>query len=192
MEMSLLHLSVLLMTRQQCIYANSMIIEHLKTQHQFNKIIVFSDGAKQHFKNRFNIHNVLNYEKDFGVKTEWHFYATAHGKGPHDGATLKVHTRKASLQASSSNSILDAKKLYDWATKNLQNITFFYYTKKQHNAMLKTLQKRFRKNYPIPHIQVNHCFIPISNTKLLIKRFSNDEEGLIHEITGTNSNVSKI
>lgn len=49
---------------------NSMVIEHLKKHHKFNKTIFFSDGAKQHFKNRYNIHNVLNYEKDFGTKGE--------------------------------------------------------------------------------------------------------------------------
>lgn len=113
------------------------------------------------------------------------FYVTAHGKGPHDGlgATLKIHARKASLQASMSNSILDAKKLYNWAKKNLRNITFFYYTKKQHNTTQKTLKRRFLKSGPIPHIQINHCFIPKSDTQLIIKRFSSDKDKVIYEIT---------
>lgn len=63
-----------------------ILITHLKEQSlSINKIIYFTDGAAQHYKNRFNFLNLLNHKKDFGVDAEWHFHETAHGKGPCDG-----------------------------------------------------------------------------------------------------------
>ena len=54
-------------------------------------------------------------QKDFGVTVEWHFHATAHGKGAFDGigANLKRGTKRASLQVSCSNHILTPEELYN-------------------------------------------------------------------------------
>ena len=49
------------------------------------KIIYFSDEAAPQYKNRKIFGNLSNHEKDFGVKVEWHFSATSHGKGACDG-----------------------------------------------------------------------------------------------------------
>ena len=49
------------------------------------RIIYFSDGAASQYKNQKNFLNLCNHEKDFGVKGEWHFSATSHGKGACDG-----------------------------------------------------------------------------------------------------------
>lgn len=157
---------------------HSKIIEHLKNNHKVRKIYFFSDGAKQHFKNRFNIHNLLKYKIDFGITAEWHFHVTAHGKGPHDGlgAVVKVNARKASLRAPSLNCILTAEQLYEWARKNLRNIQFFYYSIAQYNVMQRRLKRRFDNANPITNISINHCFIPLSDSQLLMKRFSNDAE----------------
>lgn len=46
------------------------------------KLYYFSDGAPQQFKNYKNIMNVYFHEQDYGVPAEWHYFATAHGKGP--------------------------------------------------------------------------------------------------------------
>lgn len=81
------------------------------------KIYYFSDGAVSQYKNRFNMINLLNHEQDFGVSAEWHFFGTAHGKGPSDGlgGTLKRLATRASLQGTV---IQTPKQLYDWASSN--------------------------------------------------------------------------
>ena len=53
------------------------------------KIIYMSDGAASQYKNRKNFGN---HESDFGVRAEWHFSATSHGKGACDG--LYISTEK--------------------------------------------------------------------------------------------------
>lgn len=64
------------------------------------KIYYFSDGAGSQYKNKFNFINLLNHEKDFSIKAEWHFFATAHGEGACDGigGSVKRSARRASLQ----------------------------------------------------------------------------------------------
>ena len=44
--------------------------------------------------------NFCHQKDDFGVKAEWHFSATSHGKGPCDGlgGTVKRLAAHASLQ----------------------------------------------------------------------------------------------
>jgi len=55
------------------------------------KIIYIIDSAKQHFKNKYQIANLIHHKADFGIEAEWHFSATAHRKSGYDGvdATFK-------------------------------------------------------------------------------------------------------
>ena len=71
------------------------------------KIIYFSDGAASQYKNRKNFLNLCHHENDFGVKAEWHFSATSHGKGACDGVggTVKRLAAKASLQKPFDNQV---------------------------------------------------------------------------------------
>jgi len=64
------------------------------------KIYYFSDGAASQYKNRKNFVNLCLHNHDFGIKAEWHFSATSHGKGACDGlgGTVKRLAAKASLQ----------------------------------------------------------------------------------------------
>lgn len=67
---------------------NSKMIKFLKRKfgaRNVKKLIYFSDGAGSQYKNKFNFLNLLYHEKDFKIKAEWHFFATAHGKGACDG-----------------------------------------------------------------------------------------------------------
>lgn len=62
-----------------------IIIKYLKKHFKPSKLIYFTDGAAQHFKNKYNLKNLQFHKQDFGILAEWHFHATAHGKGPCDG-----------------------------------------------------------------------------------------------------------
>ena len=90
------HTLLALTSRSQSI--QEIIIDYLKKSFFFvKKIIYFTDGAAQHFKNKHNFQNLHHYE-DFSVEAEWHFHATAHGKNACDGigASIKSNARRAS------------------------------------------------------------------------------------------------
>ncbi|EFN72189.1 hypothetical protein EAG_00421, partial [Camponotus floridanus] len=127
-----------------------------------------TDGAKQHFKNRYQMSSLMRHKKDFLVDAEWHCFATAHGKGSCDGvgAIVKREATRASLQASQNKAILDVKGLYSWANGRSFNIKFFLYTQKDHEQTRKFLRKRFKNCPQVTNIQTAHGFIPENNETL--------------------------
>ncbi|XP_018374535.1 PREDICTED: uncharacterized protein LOC108768312, partial [Trachymyrmex cornetzi] len=90
------------------------------------KIVYFSDGAPQQFKNFKNFVNIYYHKKDFNLDAEWHYFATAHGKGPCDGigGTVKRIAARVSLQRPIHEQITTAHELFEWASKpsSLPNI----------------------------------------------------------------------
>ena len=57
------------------------IRQHLEsTVHQFQEVVIFSDGAASQFKQRFLLSSITQLERNI----VWNFFATSHGKGPVD------------------------------------------------------------------------------------------------------------
>jgi len=108
---------------------NILIPELKENIKNLKKIIYTTDGAKQHFKNRYQTANLIHHEEDFGIKAEWHYNATAHGKSAYDGigGTLKREAYRASLIAKPDNALLTAETLYNWAKSNFQKVEIFLF-----------------------------------------------------------------
>ena len=130
---------------------HKILIQFLKSKFAVvTKILYFSDGAPQQYKNNKNVLNLSYHKTDFGVDAEWHYYATAHGKGPCDGlgAVVKRAAVRASLQSVNNTEILTSKDLFNWlsTTPRLTNIVFRYSPEQDYKANKKHLNKRFQ--YP--------------------------------------------
>ena len=67
---------------------------------EMSKIYYFSDGCTGKYKNRFDFINLCYHKMGFDVDSEWHFFATSHGKSACDGigGVVKRMTAKACLQ----------------------------------------------------------------------------------------------
>lgn len=75
-------------------YFNKLIINDLIVTRKLriNRLEVFSDGAAQHFKQRFTLHSFSTLTQVFPeVDFYWNYFASSHGKGAVDGigGTLK-------------------------------------------------------------------------------------------------------
>ncbi|XP_044583003.1 uncharacterized protein LOC123264021 isoform X1 [Cotesia glomerata] len=151
-----------------------------------NKIYYFSDGAPQQFKNFKNFVNLYYHEDDFDIPAEWHFFATAHGKGPCDGIgdILKRLAARASLQLAVDKQITTPIGLYEWTSDpdNLPNIIVKFSPEEDYNTALNDLNDRFTKTKPILGTQQLHCVIPDKNGCLYVKKFSNSNEHRICKI----------
>lgn len=114
------------------------------------------------------------------MEAEWHFHATAHGKGPCDGigAVLKREATRASLQAPPDKAILNAKTLYEWAKHHIKNTQIFFYNKQQHERVKRKLARRFSQAPAVTKIQAAHCFIVTPERQLKIFRYSNAPQPL--------------
>lgn len=151
-----------------------LIPEIKKVCPKVKKIYYISDGAKQHFKNRTQMRYLMNHKLDFGVKAEWHCNATSHGKCACDGlgACLKSEAARYSLQAKPNDAILNSSTLFIWAQSKFENIKFYYHTKQEHEKTIKKLNRLFSNPPAVPKIQTSHAFIPTTDNRLVIKRYS--------------------
>ncbi|CAG9788176.1 unnamed protein product [Diatraea saccharalis] len=140
------------------------------------KYIYITDGASQHFKNRFNFINLFYFKQDFGTDAEFHFHATSHGKGPCDGlgGNLKRLATRASLQSASNNAITTSERLYEWARKSLPQTHVFYARKEDIQQNRIFLKSRFESAATIPGTKKYHAFIPITEG-IMVKHTSNSE-----------------
>lgn len=62
-----------------------LIPKILSIQPTTSKILYFSDGCKAQYKSKYSFINIYHHFEDFGVKAEWNFWATSHGKNATDG-----------------------------------------------------------------------------------------------------------
>ena len=161
-----------------------IIINFLKkTFDLVRKVIYFTDGAAQHFKNKRNFQNLLHHYDDFAVDAEWHFHATAHGKNACDGigASVKSNARRESLRKVSDNYILTPQDLYKWATEYFKNIECFFSSKDDYLKATEKLQNRLASAKTIPGTQLFHCIKLLNDAKKLeLKRFSASEDSQLY------------
>jgi hypothetical protein len=77
------------------------------------KIYYMSDECAGQYKNCKNFLNLCHHFQVFGIHAEWHFFATAHGKSPCDGAggTLKRIVTKACLHRLYENKLISSSYL---------------------------------------------------------------------------------
>ena len=158
----------------------SNVLAHLKKElPNITKVIYFSDGAASQYKNYKNFSNVCNHENDHGLKAEWHFFATSHGKSPCDGigGTVKRLVARASLQATVDNHILTARDMFKWSEEHIRGITFLFVTADdvQENTTRFGLEDRYSSAKKIPGIRSHHSFIPLSENELAMRRISSDD-----------------
>lgn len=157
---------------------NKKLIEHLKAKlgdFAVKKIFYFSDGAGSQYKNKYNFASLLSHESRYGIKAEWHFFATSHGKGACDGigGCVKNAARTASLQRNSQNQITTPKHLFDWAVLHFKKITFDFCTNAECQDHEKWYQSEYKDCKTIPKTRQFHAFIPIEKNRLMCKIFSN-------------------
>ncbi|KAJ4426965.1 hypothetical protein ANN_26764 [Periplaneta americana] len=136
-----------------------------------------SDGASSQYKNRKNFINLYYHEEEFGIKAEWHFFATSHGKGSCDGigGTIKRQAARASLQRPIHNQITTPFELFQWAAANLTTITFCYVSKEDYAREAKELVPRFERPRTVQGTLPTHACIPVSKSKLVTKTYSSVE-----------------
>lgn len=111
---------------------------------------------------------------DFGVKAEWHFSATSHGKGACDGVggTVKHLAARASLQRPYDEQILTPFQLFEWASNNIPGTVFRYCSYTEYEETRAHLELRFQSSQTIPGTRKLHSFVPISRDAVKVRLFS--------------------
>lgn len=151
-----------------------LIDEIKKEVSKVKKIMYVSDGAKQHFKNKYQMANLKNHQKDFNVKAEWHFSATAHGKCACDGlgASFKREVYRASLKAKATSPLITIKAVLSWARKNYKGAKIFHFSRTEHDMNERKLKGRFEKAEALNGISNQHSFMISENQTVHMNNYS--------------------
>ena len=131
---------------------------------EIQKIIYFSDGSSAQYKKRNSFTNLIHHENDFGIKAEWHFFATSDGKNACDGVggTVKRLAARASLQRAVSDQILTPTQLFEFTAKEIEAVSAFYIDTNSVITIACSLDSRFSKSVTFKGTCRNHEFIPCS------------------------------
>ncbi|XP_063241124.1 uncharacterized protein LOC134541539 [Bacillus rossius redtenbacheri] len=140
-------------------------------------LFIFSDNCASQFKNKYTLSNICYTESDYGVNTEWNFFASSHGKGAVDGigGTVKrfvwIGVKAKRIQ------VATAKDFHDYIDKNLKGITSVYISKEQvvQTSESSQLYDRWQCVLPIPNIQSCHHFRVYDQKNLLIAKTAKSE-----------------
>ena len=150
-----------------------ILIDFLRTKIQrLDKLIYFSDGSTAQYKNRYNVLNLYLHKSDFNVVAEWHFFATAHAKGPSDGlgGTLKRQARRATLQLPNNKQIQTPKDMYEWAKGNLSGINVGYVSINEMAHHEIQMNRRFKCAIAIKGLRSFHSCIPETDGNVIFKK----------------------
>ena len=88
-----------------------------------SKVHYLTDGARSQYKNKYILFFLTIHHMLFdGIRAEWHFHATCHGKSPCDGAgaTFKRLLRRHCLRLPYDDKITSARRIYEWGKENLE------------------------------------------------------------------------
>ena len=111
------------------VFVEKLINNYVKLYlRQLQKIHYFSDGSCAQYKNYKNFANLIFHVQDFGITTEWNFFATFHGKNLCHGVggTVKHLATRAGLQRLLDNQIQIPYQLFEFASQDVSGITSFY------------------------------------------------------------------
>lgn len=139
-------------------------------------ITYFSDGCAAQYKNKSNFLNVTMHQKDFGMRAEWHFFATSHGKGPCDGVGGSVKRLAARACIQGSASIQTANELYEYIKVAMPDTVFDYTDIEEHERHEEELRARFAGARTLPGTQGFHCIKPREIGSVTAQCFSDSED----------------
>lgn len=143
----------------------SYVVKYIKHNlPKVEKLVYFSDGSGSQYKNKKNFVNICHHQKDFGLKAEWHFFASCHGKNACDGVggTTKRELSKVSLQRTTTHQILNIDQIYSFCKEKLRGITYFLVKEKEINENIERLKTRYENCLRIKGTRNFHKFCPLS------------------------------
>lgn len=125
------------------------------------------------------------HKSDFGIPAEWHFFPTAHGKGPCDGlgGTVKRSAASASLQLPHDKQILTPMELHEWFinSNRFKNIKFMFSPIKEYEKNQQTLKSRFSDSRRVVHLRHKHALIAVE-IGLKCKDYSNSTKEVLFQL----------
>ena len=131
----------------------SILVDHLKHIREFNRYVVFSDGAPTQFKQKFTMCGMTLLQQSLS----WNFFATSHGKGAVDGIGGRIKRDVYNTTLSKGLVIKNLDDFVDVAEHCSKNITVLKCTKKHVLSTVKQVDEDISDSAGIPGTHKMHC-----------------------------------
>lgn len=123
----------------------------------------FTDGCGGQYKCCTNFLFLCEFETLHGIKVEWIFLATSHGKSPCDatGGTVKRNAAKESLRRDKDKQILSTEELHKFCEESLPGIKTILIKKEEIDIQREITSKLAQT---VPGTRSYHHFTPLTKT----------------------------
>uniref|UniRef100_A0A6P7F2F6 Uncharacterized protein LOC114325877 n=1 Tax=Diabrotica virgifera virgifera TaxID=50390 RepID=A0A6P7F2F6_DIAVI len=141
------------------------------------KVIYFSDGAPQQYKNKNHLANIACHEKDFGIKvTSYNYFATSHGKSVCDatGGSIKGQCMRHCIRSTPQDQITNALEMYNYGIEKVNSIRVLWVPDTDVKKYERKLRARFESAKTFPNTRKHHCYIPVNGNQMKMKITSFD------------------
>lgn len=133
---------------------------------------IFSDGAGQHFKQKYMFLFISSLLESKGIRIHWHFFATSHGKGAVDGIGGTVKRTVFSGVKSRRYHITNAEEYASCAKELLKSTTILHVSSAEINDMKPELDKLWGAAITVPGTHNVHCVRTISHGVVSVSNYS--------------------
>ena len=131
----------------------SMLVDHLKHIKEFNRYIVFSDGAPTQFKQKFTMCGMTLLQQSLS----WNSFATSHGKGAVNGIGGRIKCDIYNTTLGKGLVIKNLDDFVDVAEHCSKNVTILKCTKKHVLSTVKQVDEDISDSAGIPGTHKMHC-----------------------------------
>lgn len=153
---------------------NDTIINTLVSKYSdLQNIHIFSDGAAQHFKQKYTLCNMTLQEK---VKCTWHFFASSHGKGAVDGIGGMLKHLIWCKERAGRVHISSAEDFAEAATLLMPTTNIIHFPQEKIEEVKPTLDEKWNNIQQIPSLRQFHCIESDGKYKIKCRLTSNDSE----------------
>lgn len=162
------------------VMAINLIIKNIQQSfavETFEEIIMISDGAASHFKNRYQFQELMNSK----INKRWLFSATGHGKSACDGigGLLKHYASTHNLTIENMNFIRNAEEFACHVKSYTTAISILVLPEDELSEFRIRKYEEWSNSSAIKGIQKHHCW-KLENNKRFIARTAQHEWLIIH------------
>lgn len=171
---------------------NDLIIRDLQNRMKGKLKVVdfFSDGAAQHFKQRYTFFSAtLFHQQD--IQVNWHFFATSHGKGAVDGVGGSVKRAVCNAVKTRRYHVSNASEYAACAEKVLDKIIVLYVPSADIEVKKTTLDNSWLDVKSVPGTHDIHCIRSVGIGEIQYSLISDKPGQFFQLLKSQASNASK-
>lgn len=161
------------------------ILADLKCKHaSLEEIDIFSDGASQHFKQKYTLSNITYGPDDHGLKINWHFFPTSHGKGAADGVGGSVKRQVWKGIKSNKFHVSNSLNFISNARAVTDKITLYHVSQDEILEKKPFLDGRWNNVLALPQTHSIHSVQSVANLVVKYGKQSSGDMNLFHFVDG--------